>query len=180
VRSAASREPRRALALLLGLWLTGCTHTYIYGKHAPPTFERGELVVQTSSGKDRFTVRRVGVASDDEPFSFRPPTSDEIRALRGGVVPDGVHTMRIEVDNAGVLWRDWGLASFGVGASTVLATVVLTGVVKPDGQSGGLTLPLTLVFAVLVGAEFMLIGLGLGAGMESGETDMRYRAFADD
>jgi len=41
-------------------------------------------------------------------------------------------------------------------------------------------LPLTILLASLAGTEFMLIGVGLGAGFDAGETDMRYRNFADE
>ena len=88
-------EVRSLACLLVAATATAsCTHTYIYGEQMPPTFERGKLVVPSSAGGDRYSVRRIGVSSDDDPFAFRPPTSDEIELLKSGIVPDGVHTLR--------------------------------------------------------------------------------------
>lgn len=176
VRSAGAVVSMASLLLA-----TGCSHAYLYGRHAPPTLERGALVVPTTKGDERFSVRRIAVSGPDSPLSYRLPTDDELAEIRAGAVPDGVHTLRIDVDNSAVLWRDYALAGFGVGASTVLLLVGLTGAFEP-GNSGdfALTLPFTLLFAAVAGAEFMLFGLGIGAALESGETDMRYRVFADD
>ena len=160
--------------------LAGCTHTYIYGESAPPVLERGKLVVPKRSGNDSYSVRRIGVTSLDDPFNYRAPTDDELAAVRAGTMPEGVASMRIEVDNAGTLWRDWGLAAFGIGASLVFAGVGLSGAVEPGQAEFSLTLPFTILLASLAGTEFMLIGVGLGAGFEAGETDMRYRTFADE
>ena|GEM_PF-6465830 len=172
---------RHALAVAVGLTaMSACTHTYIYGESAPPLLDRGKLVVPKRSGRDTFSIRRIGVNSVDDPFSFRVPTDDELAELRTGSMPEGVASLRVEVDNAGVLWRDWGLTAFGIGASLVLAGVGLAGAVEPAGQEFGLTMPLTILLASLAGAEFMLVGVGLGAGFESGETDMRFRNFVDD
>lgn len=172
MRSAAKRlEVAAALLTALG----GCTHTYIYGGDTPPTFERGRLVVDDEHERERFTVRRVGVSDVDQPWTFRRPTADELAELRAGVVPDSISTVRVDVDNSGLLWRDYGLAGFGIGSSLVLALLGLTGVVDPSDSGSGLSLPLSFLVASVAGLEFMVIGLGLGVGIEGSETDMRLR-----
>ncbi len=172
---------RTALAAGLGLLLMpACSHTYIYGDTVTPTFERGRLVVSKRSGDETYAIRRIGVTSVDDPFSFRAPTDEELELMRAGEMPPDVGSMHVVVDNAGELWRDWGLAGFGIGATLVMAAVGLSGAFEPNGSDAVLTLPFTILFASLVGTEFMLIGVGLGVGFDGGSTDMRYRAFADD
>jgi len=179
VRSAA-RHPDpiawAAVAALLAPGLGACTHTYIYGGDAAPTFERGRLVVDDDDAeRERFTIRRVGVSDVAQPWTFRRPTADELAQLRAGVLPDNLSTVRIDVDNSGQLWRDYGMAGFGIGATTVLALLGLSGLVDPSESGNGLSLPLTFLIASVAGLEFMVIGLGLGVGIESPETDMRFR-----
>lgn len=178
---AAVRARCTSMVVSACLIAGGCSHAYLYGRHAPPTLDRGDLVVPTRKGDERFTVKRMGVSGPEAPLSFRVPTADELAEIRAGVVPDSVHTLRIDVDNSGVLWRDWALAGFGVGASTVLLMIGLSGAIEPGGGDGfALTLPFTMLFAAVAGTEFMLFGLGIGAALESGQTDMRYRVLADD
>jgi hypothetical protein len=169
------------VAFLLCGWLaTACTQTYIYGPHAPPTIDDDELVLHKTSGVDRLSIRRMSLTTRDDPFRFRRPTSDEIDEIRSGLMPEGVDSLRIDVDNTAVLWRDWALTGFGIGASTVLLLVGLTGVFEPNTGDFGFTVPLTILFASVLGTEFMLIGVALGAGFEGGDTDMRMRRVDDD
>ncbi len=160
--------------------LQACTHAFIYDRDAPPQIADGELVVPKESGDDRMSIRRIGVATIDQPFSFRPATNEELAELRQGAVPEWVATMRVEVDATGTFLRDWGLAGFGVGASTVLTIFALSGAITPGGDDFAITVPLTMLFAAVAGAEFMLIGMGLGAAFEGHDTDMRFRTYADE
>jgi hypothetical protein len=171
---------RRVLAVLALAVMNGCSHTYIYGDRVAPTIANGELIVPTRSGDVSYSIRRIGVTGVDDPFSVRAPSAEELASMRAGVVPDGVGSLRIEVDNAGELWSDWGLAGFGIGATLVMAGVGLSGAFEPGSSDTALTVPLTILFASLVGTEFMLIGVGLGVGFDGGNTDMRYRDFADE
>lgn len=168
------------VSLLIGLFVSACTHTYIYSPRTPPTIEGDSLVVRKSSGVDRLGIRRVIISELHDPFTYRRATSQELADIASGSVPEGIDTLRIEVDTTAVMWRDWALTGFGIGASTVLLLVGLTGSFEPASGEFGLTVPVTLLFASLVGTEFMFIGLGLGAAFESGDTDMRIRHLDDD
>ncbi len=169
-----------AVAAALVASSTACTHTYLFGNERGPELRGGDLVVpQRSGGDERFSVRNITVSTTEYPFSFRPPTPDERVLLDEGRVPETIHTVRVEVDNGAAIWRDYGLAGFGIGASLVMAALGMTAVIEPSGESGGVSMPMAILFASGVGLEFMLIGVGLGVGFEDSATDMRYRTYAE-
>ncbi len=178
MRGATAVKTTAVVAALLAM-TTACTHTYLFGSERAPEFERGDLVVPKRAGDERVSVRNIVVSTTEFPFSFRSPTPDERQLLREGVVPETIHTVRVEVDNAAAVWRDWGLAGFGIGASIVMAALGMTAVIEPNDARAGVSLPMAILFASAVGAEFMLIGVGLGVGLEDSATDMRYRTYAD-
>lgn len=177
--AAVRRSPLAVAAMATVAMTSACTHTYLFGNERGPTLERGDLVVPKRSGDERLSVRNLTVSTIEYPFSFRPPTPDERELLREGVVPETIHTVRVEVDNGAAIWRDWGLAGFGIGASIVMAALGMTAVIEPNDATGGVSMPMAILFATAVGAEFMFIGVGLGVGLEDSATDMRYRTYAD-
>lgn len=154
----------------------GCVHTYVFGEGNAPHIEEMKLVVaEGRSESERFGINRIRVAELGT-GRFRSATSSELSALMAGRVPSGTE-VRIEVDKSVELWRDWGLGGLGVGATLVLVTLGVFGVVQPDsGSDFAFDMPLTLLFAGAAGVEFALIGAGLGLAFVTGETDMRNRA----
>lgn len=152
--------------------LTACSHTYIFAGDAPPRFEGGELVLAVPGEEvERYAIERVLVSPVRA--AVRLPTTMEIRAWQIGDATPELDIIRVDVDTSGRIWNDWVLPGFGIGAGLIALTLGGVGAVEPEG-SGGLTLPITMLLALVLGLEGAGIGGGLGALAEGGTTDMRF------
>ncbi|MCC6625589.1 MAG: hypothetical protein IT385_30405 [Deltaproteobacteria bacterium] len=152
-----------------------CSHAYIFAGDAPPRIAADQVVIErVGEPGESFTIERVLV--QDERGAARLPSTDDLRAWQAGEPTPELDVIRVDVSTSGVVWRDWVMPGFGIGAGLVFVVLGSLGGIEPsnaDGDFGGFTLPLAMLLATVVGLEGALIGAGIGALAEGGTTDMR-------
>lgn len=173
-----SRGTSLAVAIVAAATVSaGCTRHYLYRAERPPIIEGTKLVLEDEDGRVRTpTVRTVLAQAPRSLGGWRHITRDELTLLRGQASLPGVDTLRVTVDNTEVIWGRWAVGGFGVGFATGIGLIAALGGFSPvDGfESGGLTLPLTVLIAATLGLEFALIGAAVGELVDGGDVDLRW------
>ncbi len=172
-RSAAARVARAgcarrllACAALAG-FVAGCSHTYYFAGSSPPTIRNGELVIERFG--ERPKTRRINdVAVSLVGGGPRLATHDELAAWRRGEARPDVRAIAVEVSTTREVWLDYALPAAGIGMTLVLAIVAPFAGQFAASTDNGLTVPLVFLLAAVAGAEFGLIGAGIGALGEGG------------
>ena len=163
-----ARRARCVLACvaIAGL-VTGCTHTYYFSGSSPPTIRGGEVVIERFGERPK-TRRITDVAVSLTDGGHRRATRDELAAWRNGEARSDVKYIVVNVSTTREVWLDYGLPAAGIGMTLVLAIVAPFAGEFAASSDNGLTVPLVLLIAAVVGTEFGLIGAGIGALGEGG------------